>query len=164
MNSCITWLNEPIKNLPKKWDKRFMNLAHEIANWSEDKATQVGCLIVNKDQQILTTGFNGFPRGIRNTDDRMIRPVKYQWVEHAERNAIFQAASLGISIKGSTLYSTLFPCTDCARAIIQSGIKEVITYYYKDTNRYSSWDDWQVSLEMLEEAWVGIHLLVKEGV
>ena len=148
-----------LDKIPTRWDCRFINLAHVIAEWSEDPSTQVGAIIVNQHNQIITTGYNGLPRGINQKPERMSRPTKYDWMEHAERNAIYQAASLGISIRESTMYCTLCPCTDCARAIIQSGITKVVTHPYKDTSRFSNWDNWELSAEMLKEAGIDVMLL-----
>ena len=106
-----------------------MEDAHHVSRKSKDRSTKVGCVIVNDRHTDLVRGWNGFPRGINdNIEARHERPQKYLWTEHAERNAIYNAAAEGISIKSCTLYSTLFPCCDCARAIIQSGIKRVCTY------------------------------------
>jgi len=147
---------------PTRWECRFIDLARVIAEWSEDPSTKVGCVIVNQHNQIITTGYNGLPRGITIDNAKISRPTKYDWMEHAERNAIYQAASLGISIRESTLYCTLFPCTECARAIIQSGVAKVVTHAYKNNSRFSNWDNWQISTEMLEEAGVDVRLLKEE--
>jgi len=142
-----------------KWDKRFMDVAKLVSSWSEDTDTQVGCVVVNKKQQIVTTGYNGLSRGIKHLNKRLARPEKYKWIEHAERNAIYQAANIGVSLKNTILYTTLFPCTDCARAIVQSGISCVVSYHYKLDNRYSTWgDSWNTSKEILTEAGVTLVL------
>jgi dCMP deaminase len=112
------------------WDELFILQAALISQKSKDPSTKVGCVIVNDDNVILSTGFNGFPRGIdevQNTS-RWKRPEKYHWVEHAERNAIFNAARVGVSLNGAKAYLNWEPkpCSDCTRAIIQAGIKEVI--------------------------------------
>ncbi len=109
------------------WDKRFMELACHIAQWSKDRYTKVGCVIVGSDNEIRSTGYNGFPRGIDDDlEERHYRPEKYVWTEHAERNAIYNAARIGVSLQGSRMYLPWFPCMDCARAIVQSGISELI--------------------------------------
>jgi len=111
------------------WDELFILQAALISQKSKDPSTKVGCVIVNDDNVILSTGFNGFPRNINeNHDERWKRPEKYHWVEHAERNAIFNAARVGVSLNGAKAYLNWEPkpCADCTRALIQAGIKEVI--------------------------------------
>lgn len=109
----------------EKWRSRFLGLCDHIAQWSEDRDFKVGAAIVGSGNEIRATGYNGLPRGVQATDDsRLDRPSgeKFFWVEHAERNAIYNAARAGISVSGCTIYVNRFPCADCARAIIQSGI------------------------------------------
>jgi dCMP deaminase len=116
-----------IEAAPSVWDRRFLVLAANIGSWSKDRSAKTGCVIVGPDRLIRSTGFNGFVRGV--DDDvplRHERPAKYSWTEHAERNAIYNAARLGISILGCTSYINWFPCIDCARAIIQSGIIRIV--------------------------------------
>ena len=112
----------------KKWDLRFMGLCNHISEWTEDRDFQVGAVIVGPDLAIRSTGYNGFARGVRDdVQDRYDRASgeKFFWFEHGERNAIYNAARMGVSLLGCTLYVNRFPCADCARAIIQSGIKTV---------------------------------------
>lgn len=109
------------------WDQRFMELALHVASWSKDQSTKVGCVVVSPSQEVLALGYNGFPRGL--DDDRIERhvaPAKYAWTEHAERNAVFSAARVGVSLRGATMYLPWFPCPDCARAIVQSGVKTLV--------------------------------------
>jgi dCMP deaminase len=111
------------------WDELFILQAALISQKSKDPSTKVGCVIVGDDNAVLSMGFNGFPRGVEEDyDNRWNRPEKYNWVEHAERNAIYNAARNGIKLAGTRLYLNYEPkpCADCARAIIQSGIIEVI--------------------------------------
>ncbi len=110
-----------------KWDKRFMELAHFIAQWSKDPSTKVGAVIVNpKNRRIVATGFNGFPAGVEDSADRLEdRSIKYEMVVHAEQNALMFA---GNQADGCTLYVTpLPPCARCAVLIIQSGIRRVVS-------------------------------------
>lgn len=105
------------------WDKRWMDLATLVSSWSKDRSRKCGAVIVDHRESVVSLGWNGFPRGINdNVDERHERPAKYQWTEHAERNAIYGAASRGHSVQGCTMYVSWYPCADCARAIIQSGI------------------------------------------
>lgn len=136
--------------MTEKWNQRFFNLAAHIATWSKD-STQVGCVIVGRNRELLSTGYNGLPRGIDEADNRTSRPAKYQWTEHAERNAIYNAARNGISLKGSKLFTNWFPCSDCARAIIQSGV--VLVAGTKPDYAHPKYgEDFRISLEMLTEA------------
>ncbi len=111
------------------WDAYFMGIALLSAQRSKDNSTQVGACIVNDDKKILAVGYNGMPTGCN--DDRMPweregdpLETKYLYVCHAELNAILNSG--GQNLQGSHIYVTLFPCNECAKAIIQSGIKEII--------------------------------------
>lgn len=111
------------------WDELFIKQAELIAQKSKDQSTKVGCVIVGEGNVVLSMGFNGFPRLIDETiPERWVRPEKYVWVEHAERNAIFNAARHGIKLEGARAYMNWepLPCSDCTRALIQAGIKEII--------------------------------------
>lgn len=109
------------------WTGRFTQLAEHVATWSKDRSRKVGCVIVGPNNEIRSTGYNGFPRGVDDDlDERHQRPAKYAWTEHAERNAIYNAARVGTPLEGCTLYgSLLYPCAACARAIIQVGIVKI---------------------------------------
>ena len=101
-----------------KWDRYFMGLAVQAATLSKDESTKLGCVIVGPDREIRATGYNSFPRGVNDDrPERQGRPLKYKWFEHAERNAIYNAARVGVSLKGCVLYCAWPPCTDCARGI-----------------------------------------------
>ncbi|MDZ4830294.1 MAG: dCMP deaminase family protein [Phycisphaerae bacterium] len=114
--------------MDQKWHYRFLDLTDRIATWSKDPSRGVGCVIVSPSKQIVSTGFNGIPRGIEDRPDRLERPTKYDLVCHAEMNAIVQCARNGVPPLGCLLYSSFFPCIQCALAIIQAGLAEVITY------------------------------------
>ena len=118
------------------WDEYFMGIAKLAARRSKDPSTQVGACIVSQDNIIISTGYNGMPKGCSDDEfpwDRTGEDTKYPYVVHAELNAILNAN--GRDLRGSRIYVALFPCNECAKAIIQSGVKEV--YYlsdkYKDT-------------------------------
>lgn len=99
---------------------------YKVAEKSKDKHTKVGCVIVGPDNEIRSTGYNSFVRGLDDNDtSRLERPEKYYWIEHAERNAIYNAARIGVSVKGCKIYIPSLPCVECARAIVSSGIVEV---------------------------------------
>jgi dCMP deaminase len=110
------------------WKDYFRNIAHQVKLKSKDKYTQIGTIIVGKDNEIVSTGYNSFPRGIADdANDRQERPEKYYWFEHAERNAIYNAARIGVSTRDCTMYLTCgIPCADCARGIINAGIRRIV--------------------------------------
>lgn len=140
--------------MSNKQDKRWLDMAALVSSWSEDASTKVGAVIVDlKRKNLLEIGWNGIPRGIKLTKEMQERPEKYNWFEHAERNAIYNAAYKGNSIKGSTLYCTLYPCPECARAIIQSGITEVVVKNNEDWKPY-----WVKSAEMLTDAGITVRI------
>lgn len=106
-----------------------MNMLDLVAARSLDKHTKVGCIIVGINNEIKSTGYNSLPRGVLHLDERLERPEKYKWIEHADRNAIYNAARIGVSLENCKMYLSFYPCIECARAIIQVGIKEVIINY-----------------------------------
>jgi dCMP deaminase len=186
------------------WDTYFIQMANLVASKSKDDSTKVGCIIVSADNTVLSMGYNGFPRGVRETLTKVCdvcggtgyinmlgnlsigqhhrcyrcngvcristdtidperwhkRPEKYQWVEHAERNAVFNAARKGVRLEGGIAYLNWepIPCSDCTRALIQAGIVEIVgpnipfgghgagTHYHVS----------EISREMLKEAGVRI--------
>ncbi len=142
--------------MSSKWDQRFLELAKHISGWSKDPSTQVGCVVVGEDREIRSTGFNGFPRGIKDDDERLFdREQKYPLICHAEENAIMHAARIGLSLKGCTAFVTWPPCTRCARSLIQAGVVEVV--YPNDSQVPDRWmDDFETSTQMLNEAGVKI--------
>jgi dCMP deaminase len=131
------------------WDEYFMGVALLAAKRSKDPNTQVGACIVSQDNIILSTGYNGFPKGCSDDEypwEREGADTKYPFVVHAELNAILN--SNGKSLKGAKIYVALFPCNECAKAIIQSGIGEVI--YLSD--KYSDSPATLASKRMLDSA------------
>jgi len=145
-------------------DTLFMSMACLIGMTSKDPSTKVGAVIVGQDDEVISVGYNGFPRKVGDLDsERYKRPIKYSWIEHAERNAIFNAARIGVSCRGAKIYIPFYPCPDCARGIIQSGIKEVVI----DENIAElligsltlNDEKLSVSLEMLKEANVSVRLI-----
>ena len=134
-----------------KWDNRYMELAKSVAGWSKDPSSQIGAVAVNEKGQILTTGYNGFPRGI-NDDDRLNdRPTKYKYIVHAEQNAIYNATYNGVSLYGATMYVAGLPCcSDCAKGIIQVGIKRVVMDGDPQNDRWKESVD--LTLSMFDEA------------
>lgn len=112
------------------WNERFIYMAWQIAKWSKDPSTKVGAILVDENRSIISTGYNGFPRGVLDdSDEYENRELKYAKIVHAEVNAILSAR--GNIIHSHTLYTSLMPCSICAGIIIQSGIRNVITVHSK---------------------------------
>ncbi|MGB1435421.1 MAG: deoxycytidylate deaminase [Candidatus Thalassarchaeaceae archaeon] len=138
--------------MASKWDLRFIDLARHISEWSKDPSTKVGCVIVGEDREIRSTGFNGFPRGIDDTSERLEdRNQKYPMICHAEENAIMHAARIGVSLKGTMAYVTWPPCSRCTRSLIQAGVSEVV--YPSNVQIPDRWQsDFDIASEMMSEA------------
>lgn len=135
----------------EKWDRRFIEVAQLISSWSKDPSTKVGCVVVGQDREIRSTGFNGFPRGIADTEERLSqRELKYPLICHAEENAIMHAARVGVSLRDCTAYVTWPPCTRCARSLVQAGVREVVYPKGEVPERWR--EDFETSLAMLNEA------------
>lgn len=150
--------------IDSKWDKRFMRLAKEISTWSKDPSSQIGAVIVNDDRRILSTGYNGFPRGIEDTEERLnIKEEKYPRIVHGELNALLGALYNGVSVKDATLYVYGLPvCSDCTKSVIQSGIRRVvINMAALDNEKWA--EQWnRLSKPMFQEAGVSISYLDTE--
>jgi dCMP deaminase len=141
------------------WTEYFLNIAEQVKLKSKDESTQIGAVIVGDDNEILSTGYNSFPRGLDdNKPERQERPEKYFWFEHAERNAIYNAARVGTPLVNSTIYLTSgLPCCDCARGIINAGIKTVYCKRICTTKNKEMWEESQKrSLSMLGECGIDI--------
>lgn len=108
-----------------KWQTRFLGIAAQVASWSKD-TTQVGAVIVSPDGLIISTGYNGLPRGVIDDPARMTRPEKYLWTVHSEEAAIANAARHGARTADATLFCTHTPCSRCARQVINAGIRCVV--------------------------------------
>lgn len=145
------------------WDEYFMGIAILSAKRSKDPNTQVGACIVSPDNRILSVGYNGFPNGCSDDDFPWDREgesaydTKYNYVAHAELNAILN--NRGASLEGAKIYVCLFPCNECAKAIIQCGIKEIV--YTSD--KYAQTDGVRSSKRMLDSAGVKYRQLKTEG-
>lgn len=139
------------------WDSYFMGLAHLSALRSKDPSTQVGAAIVNSNNKIVGIGYNGFPSGLDDdlypwAREGSFTQTKYAYVVHAELNAILNATS---NLEGCSIYVSLFPCNECAKAIVQSGIKTVV---YED-DKYADTDAVIVSKAILTGAGVSLRQL-----
>lgn len=114
-----------VENTTSKWDQRFYELAQHVSRWSKDPSTQVGAVIVNDLNQVLSIGYNGFPRGVRDNEERYNnRDCKHAFVVHAERNALDNAFA---DVRGASMYVTHFPCHECMKGIVQKGIRRIFT-------------------------------------
>jgi dCMP deaminase len=135
-------------------------MAYRIAeNLSTDPSTQNGAILVNPHTGfIVSHGANHFPRCVKETPERWERPLKYSYVEHAERNCIYLAAQMGVPTNGIIMYCPWFACADCARAIIQAGIAEVVGHDYNQDGSVGSSSRWTDSVE------IGDQMLTEAGV
>lgn len=137
--------------MTNKWDIRFMRLAREVSSWSKDPSTQIGAVIVDRNKRIVSTGYNGFPRNVADDDRLNNREEKYHLIIHGEMNALLSALNNGVSVKDCTIYIYgLPPCSDCTKAIIQSGIEAVVFCEIKETNWKETWK--KISFPLLKEA------------
>ena len=138
-----------------KWRNHYLQLAKHISTWSKDPSRKIGAVAVGSKGQILAQGFNGFPRGIEDTEERLNnREEKYKYVVHAEMNAIFNACLNGTSLDGSTLFVYGLPvCSECAKGIIQVGIKHVV-FLVEETIPPIWTESWERTRSMFEEAGV----------
>lgn len=141
------------RNFLVNWDKHFLDVAKLISTRSKDPSSQVGAVAVGDKRQILATGYNGFPRGIKDCEKRLAhRETKYKYICHAEVNLIYNACYTGVSLDQSTLYVYGLPlCSECCKGIIQVGISEVVMSFPPD----NKWlDSFSLTKELLNE--VGI--------
>ena len=145
------------------WDEYFMGLARYVSTRSKDRSTKIGAVLVGPNKEVRSTSYNGFPRGVDDdVDSRHERPAKYLFTAHAEVNGITNAARVGTPTEGCILYvSGRPPCADCARAIIQAGIKEVIVETMEHKSRPEM--DWEANtkaaMEMLREAGIIVRMV-----
>lgn len=137
------------------WHSRFLSLAATIAQWSKDPRTKVGAVAVGASRQVLETGFNGIPRGVRDLDERMERPAKYLWTAHAEENLVAHAARK--QLEGSTVYVTHLCCSACARMLINAGVAKVVV---GDGQTSMPREQFDVASVMFEEA--GVDVITQE--
>ena len=155
------------------WDDYFLHLASQVLLKSKDPSTKVGAIITDDKHSIIATGFNGFPRSIEDTEDRLNnRDMKLKLVVHAEMNAVFNAARSGIALKGCTLYLAATdstglvwggpPCSRCSVEVIQTGINTIISYPKKAVP--SRWhEDLVLSESLLNEAGVDYREVYRDG-
>lgn len=145
-----------------EWTEYFLKIAEVVKLKSKDKNTQIGVVLVGSNNEIISTGYNSFPRGIDdNVNERQERPEKYFWFSHAETNSIINCARIGVSTNGAKMYMTCgIPCADCARGIINAGIKEI--WMLGDGSNQLKWEESaERSIKMFEEAGVGVFYYTK---
>jgi dCMP deaminase len=157
--------------ISERWDQHFLQLCLDHARMSKDPSTKVGAVIVGPDREIRSAGFNGFPRGIEDTHERLHnREIKYSLVVHGEMNAVLAAARVGTPIKGCTMYMAAMtgdrvwgsaPCTRCTVELIQAGISEIVSF----SDAPSS--NWEASVTeaacLLKEAGIGFRQIPYSG-
>lgn len=138
---------------------KFVAIADAVAQLSKDRSTRVGAVAIGHSGDIRAMGYNGFPRGADDdVEARHQRPEKYHWTEHAERNLIYNAARVGVPLEGCTLVvSGLFPCMDCARAIVQAGFRELVAPPHDTDPRWV--DSARRASELFAECGVVVHEL-----
>ena len=142
------------------WDQYFISICETVKEKSKDDSTQIGVVIAGEDKQIITTGYNSFPRGIDDSVvERQERPEKYMWFSHAETNAIINAALNGTSTKNSVMYMSCgIPCPDCARNIINAGVSEIVCKKTQEVmNNPQKWEELSKrSMQMFKESGVKV--------
>ena len=144
--------------MSNKWDKRYMELAKQVGTWSKDPSKQIGAIAIGSKGQVLAQGYNGFPRGIDDNESRLnTKETKYKYVVHAEMNLIYNATFNGISLNGSTVYVSGLPvCSECAKGLIQVGVKQIVMSKDSLEGADEKWlDSFELTIALLNEA--GIH-------
>lgn len=148
-----------------KWDKHFLGLAKELATWSKDPSSKIGSIAVGDKRQILATGYNGFPRGIKDLPERLnTREEKYKYVVHAEQNLIYNACYVGTSLDKATVYVYGLPvCSECCKGLIQVGISKVVMQFPQPKNKL--WlESFEMTKSLLNEANIEYnHYIINEG-
>lgn len=145
------------------WDEFFMRHVYLAATKSKDPRTRIGAILV-KDKHIVSSGYNGFGRGVKDLKERYEdRETKYSYICHAEFNSVLQCAKLGISSLGATLYTPGFPCSECCKTIVQGGISTIVLHKQWPNLTYSEkWvKSFQISEQMIKEAGIEVRWLDK---
>jgi len=140
----------------EKWDLRFLKMAKLISTWSKDPSSQIGAVVVGENRRILSTGYNGFPRGIEDNSRLADREEKYKYIVHAEMNAIYNATWNGVSLHGSTIYVYGLPiCASCSLGVVQAGVSRAVCAY-KPSER------WEESFKHTKSVFTEAGVRVKE--
>ena len=145
--------------------KKFVPVVLSVASMSKDRSTKVGAIALGPDLEIRSVGYNGFPRGVNDDDDaRHERPTKLFLTAHAESNAVAQAARSGVSLAGCTvMVSSLYPCSTCAKMLIQAGVTRVLAVGVNHESMSRWAEEWSSSKVMFEEAGVEFCELKEQG-
>lgn len=146
-----------------KWHNIYMNMCDVAAEPSKDSSVKVGCIFTNDENRIVVTGYNGIPRKLEDTPERLERPAKYDWTVHAEMNCIDYAAKEGVALKGSTVYSNYYPCSECASHLVNVEIKRLVTYTKPDSPEYKNYG-FDLSEAKFREAGIEIVEYTKEEI
>jgi dCMP deaminase len=143
---------------PNEQETALLELAQRVAEHSPDRSRKVGVVLMDKDYKIITAGCNTLPLNIPHEDQYLTRPAKYDWTEHAERNAIYEAAREGHATKGCTIILPWFPCVECARAIVQAGVSRIVASY-PDVDDPTWGAGFKIGLALFEKAGVQFDIL-----
>jgi len=130
----------------------FMARCVEVASQSPDHNKHVGCVLVDSNNNIISEACNDLVNGLQCSESRCTRPHKYKWIEHAERNAIYKACREGKSLMNATAYINWWPCVECCRALIQSGITKVVSPQRPDLDHPRWGDDFRLVFQMFDES------------
>jgi dCMP deaminase len=135
-----------------KWKQRYLRLAREVSTWSKDPSSQIGAVAIGHGGRVLSMGYNGFPMGIKDTDDRLAdRPTKYKYVVHAEMNVIYNAGLNGVQLQDAHLFVWGLPvCSECAKGMIQSGIAHIVMHEQEIPEKWL--ESWEFSKSLFDEA------------
>lgn len=146
------------------WDQRWMDLARHLTGWSPDRSRKTSAVIVDRADNILVSiGVNQFTPGVEESDEsRHQRPEKYKWTEHAERNALFDAAAKGVSVRGCHIYLPWYPCAECARGISRAKIAEVVAIE-PDWNDPTYAAEFRIARTILEKGEVKVRFMAGEA-
>lgn len=147
-----------------KWHSRYIDIAKVVSHWSKDPSTRVGAVAVGSKGQVLSQGYNGFPRKINDGPERLQdRETKYHYIVHAEMNCIYNATYNGVSLDGSTMYVYGLPiCSECAKGIIQVGVKKVVMPYQDVPEKWQ--ESFNLTKSMFDEAGVEWKMIDYEGI
>ncbi|MFA5490798.1 MAG: deaminase [Candidimonas sp.] len=145
------------------WDCLFMSMAYLVSMKSEDPSTKIGAVIVDPSKCLRGVGYNGLPRKLPHDCSYNVRPLKYDYYEHAERNAIYNCGRIGVPVIGCVMYTQGMPCSDCCRGIIQSGISEVVIH--QKWQSMPGWEKWAESQKVAENMFseTGVKLRFYDG-
>lgn len=141
--------------------KNLLKIAYSKAQKSTNPSTQNGAILVDDKGNIVLSAINSFPDGLKETQERQIKPLRHKFSVHAERNVLYQAARLGIKTKGLTMVCPWAACSDCAQAIIQTGIKRLVTHKQALNRSGDLQKDIELAFTMLREA--GVKIIVFDG-